>query len=106
MKRNKGYNFGGFKKTLQAEQDLLDLWLFIARDDETSADKFYSHIEERCSLYADNPSMGAERPELYQGLRCFPVRSHIIYYLPIYNGIELIRILHSRQDITEQSFGE
>lgn len=96
---------GILKKTFQAEQDLLDLWLYIARDDETAADKFYSHIEERCGLYADNPDMGSERPELYEGLRCFPVKSYVVYYLPIDGGIDLIRILHSRQDITEQNFG-
>lgn len=43
--------------------------------------------------------MGRERSELAPFLRSFPVKIYLIFYRPIDEGIEIVRILHGSQDI-------
>jgi toxin ParE1/3/4 len=51
-------------------------------------------------LLAGNPEIGRLRPELsVQGLRSFPVQTHVIFYLAQQDGIEVVRVLHGSRDI-------
>jgi toxin ParE1/3/4 len=43
--------------------------------------------------------MGKQRSELAPLLRSFPVKNYLIFYRPIDEGIEIVRILHGSQDI-------
>ena len=43
--------------------------------------------------------MGRLRDELAPFLRSFPVKNYLIFYRPIDEGIEIVRILHGSQDI-------
>ncbi len=46
------------------EHDLLEIWLHIARDNPTAADRQLERIQQRCRLYATQPHMGQPRPDL------------------------------------------
>ncbi|HLP91141.1 MAG TPA: type II toxin-antitoxin system RelE/ParE family toxin [Nostocaceae cyanobacterium] len=52
--------------------------------------------------------MGRSRYELLPGLRSFPVGSYLIFYFPINQSIEVIRVLHGARDIAKlfEDFGE
>jgi toxin ParE1/3/4 len=50
-------------------------------------------------MLVQNPLAGRERPELRHGLRSFPVGSYVIFYVPLPDGIEVIRVVNGRQDI-------
>ncbi len=43
--------------------------------------------------------MGRDRSQLAAGLRSFPVGNYIIFYMPLPNGIEIIRVLNGAGDI-------
>ena len=43
--------------------------------------------------------MGRLRNEVAPFLRSFPVKNYLIFYRPIDEGIEIVRILHGSQDI-------
>jgi len=49
----------GIRRTAQAEEDLIDLWLYIAQDNPSAADRLLDEIEDKCSLLAANPQLGA-----------------------------------------------
>lgn len=83
-----------------AAQDLDDIALFIARDSLEAALEFTNLIEERCHTLAQFPLMGRSRPELGSELRSFPVGRYIIFYRPIENGIEVVRVLNAARDIS------
>jgi toxin ParE1/3/4 len=55
-------------------------------------------------LIAENPWMGRARPELQKGLRGFPHGWYTIFWRPHDDAIEIIRVLHQRQDV-EREFG-
>jgi toxin ParE1/3/4 len=43
--------------------------------------------------------MGRARQELAASLRSFPFGRYVIFYVPIENGINVVRVLHSARDI-------
>jgi len=87
------------KFSLLAQDDLNDIWEFIAQDNSLAASRFIDLIEQKCYLLADNPKIGRQRDELASELRSFPVKSYVIYYQCSERGIEIIRILSSARDI-------
>lgn len=61
-------------------------------------------LERVMYLIAENPVMGRARSDLKDGLRGFPHGSYTIFWRPHGYGIEIIRVLHQRQDV-EREFG-
>jgi toxin ParE1/3/4 len=43
--------------------------------------------------------MGRARPELAAEVRSHPFRRYVIFYLPMNDGIDVVRVLHSARDI-------
>lgn len=86
-------------KKPQAETDLDEIWWHIALDSPNNADKFMDSIQEKCLLIAEFPGLGESRDELAQDLPSFPVGSYLIFYLPLKDGADIVRVLHSSRDI-------
>ena len=83
----------------EAESDLEDIWSHIAQDSPNAADRFIDLIEAGCLSLAQNPLMGRLRPELAAGLHSFPVRSYVIFYMPLGDGIEVVRVISGFRDV-------
>lgn len=83
----------------EAEQDLLEIWLYVADDNEEAADKLLNEIDEASKMLARNPKAGRERPEIAPGLRSFSVGRYILFYRQMDDGVEVVRALHGSRDI-------
>jgi len=81
------------RRTVQAEEDLIDIWLYIAQDSPAAADRLFDEIEKKLSLLADQPQLGPTRPDIAEGCRYFPVGSYLILYRIIPDGIEVVRVV-------------
>ncbi|GAB4180364.1 MAG: type II toxin-antitoxin system RelE/ParE family toxin [Coleofasciculaceae cyanobacterium] len=88
-----------FKLSTQAEQDLEDIWTYIAQDSEQAADALIDEIIQRFPKLVAFPDMGRKRDDLLEGLRSLPVKSYVLFYRRTQEGIEIFRILHGRRDI-------
>jgi len=86
-------------KTVRAEQDLDEIWFYIALDNVVAADNLLDDIDSSCQLLAMQPQAGRLRPELTPELRSFPVGRYMVFYQPQDDGIEVVRVLHSARDI-------
>jgi len=86
-------------KKPQAERDLFAIWDFIAADSARAADGLLNRIEAAFDMLADAPFAGRARSDLRKDLRSFPVGNYIIFYIPVSDGVEVIRVMHGRQDI-------
>ncbi len=82
-----------------AEADLDDIWWYIAQDNPDAADRFLTKVDEQCQALAQFPKMGISKDDLMPSLRSFPVGSYLIFYLPMDDGIEIIRVLPGMRDI-------
>ncbi len=90
----------------RARADIEEQAFRIADDNPEAARRFLAEVERSLGLLAGMPGMGTARPRLnpaLRGLRMFPVgggfENHLIFYRPIRDGIELIRVLHGMRDI-------
>jgi toxin ParE1/3/4 len=86
-------------KSPTSEEDLIDLWLYIAEDQPTNADRLLDRLNDAMIKLTQMPKMGVERSELIKGLRSYPVGKYILYYRIKDNNIELVRVLSSSKDI-------
>lgn len=86
-------------KRPEAESDLDEIWWYIAQDSPHNADRFLDRIQERCLGLTDFPQMGTRRDELKAGLRSQPVGNYLIFYFPLEDGIDIIRVLHGSRDV-------
>jgi toxin ParE1/3/4 len=91
-------------KRPRAEADLIDIWRYIAQDSSANADRMLDRISETLNRLAAVPFMGQARFDLAPGLRMFPVGNYLIFFRPIEGGIEVIRVLHGKRNITGRFF--
>lgn len=87
-----------------AEEDLADVWNFIAKDSEYHAERFIRYVDGRLQHLARHPLIGRPRRELAEGLRSFLVRHLVVYYRSLPVGIEVVRVLHTSRDIRAEMF--
>ena len=85
--------------TAPAKQDLLDISSFIARKNQDAARRIKQRIKQVCLTLADFPNMGRKWDNLVPPLRSFPVESYLIFYRPIAEGIEVVRVVSGYRDI-------
>lgn len=86
-------------KKPEAESDLDEIWLHIAQDSPNNADRFLDRIQETCWTLAEFPHMGTSRNELKAGLRSQSVGNYLIFYFPLEDGIDIVRVLHGAREI-------
>ena len=88
--------------TPYANEDLLDIWVYIAENvEKENANNFLLSIKKKCEAIAEFPESGRVRYELLINLRSFPFKKFVIFYLPLADGIEVLRIVHSSRDISQ-----
>lgn len=92
------------EKRPQADEDLFDIWAYLSDYDRRRADVFVDEIDAAFQRLAAHPLIGRDRPELASDLRSFRFKTHIIYYRPLSDGIEVVRILHGARDISSDLF--
>lgn len=82
-----------------ANEDALEAWLYISRFSDSGADSFLDLLKEKCQLLADTPKMGRARPEFGALVRSFPFGNFVIYYRPVEENIEVLRVLRAARDL-------
>lgn len=81
-------------KTSRAQIDAVHIWVYIAKDNITAADNFIDQIEERLRQLAQNPLVAKAVPHIGNNIHQSIIGKYSIYYRPITEGIQVIRILH------------
>jgi toxin ParE1/3/4 len=86
-------------KRPEAETDLEEIWWYIAQDSPNNADRFLDRIQEVCLSLANFPNMGTSRNELKSGLRSHTIGNYLVFYFPLENGVDVVRVLHRSRNI-------
>ena len=81
--------------TDEAEQDLADIWAYVAADSER-ADLLLRKFLTKMRTLAGFPRSGRTRDELSPGI---PVGNYVIFYRPAPHGIDVTRVLHGARNI-------
>ncbi len=83
----------------KAQEDLDEIWLYIARDSPAAATRFIERLCAKCNFIEGSPGIGRQRAELAPDLRSFPTGKYLIFYRIAKRGIEVARILHGHRNI-------
>ena len=92
-----------YRFTLDATEDLDDIWWFIAKDNPEAADRVEQEILTACEGLARWPLQGHVRPDLTKR----PVRfwtvprysNYIIVYRPETQPLQIVRVLHGKRNL-------
>jgi toxin ParE1/3/4 len=87
-----------------AEADLREIWDYVSERNLLAADALLERFLEVSETLASQPLGGRARPELGPAMRSFPVGDYMMFYEPVSDGIEVVRILHSHRDIDSDLF--
>ena len=88
----------------RAIEDIGSIWDYIAVDSERSADAVLERIDRKLRLLESNPRLGTPHDDVGDGLRSFTFGNYALWYRPIPNGVELVRVLHGARDRTKLTF--
>ena len=86
--------------TAQADLEELAFYIGVQRRSPKGAASLVDTIRQQVELYAQQPLMGQERPELGPGLRSFaagPQRNHVVIYKPSSDGIFVVRVFEGHR---------
>lgn len=85
--------------THDAERDLDEIWLYIARDNIAAADRLLDELTSRFRLLASSPRAGRLRDDLRPGLRSLAVGNYVIFYRLGKSRVRILRVIHGARDI-------
>ncbi|KAM3093583.1 type II toxin-antitoxin system RelE/ParE family toxin [Phormidesmis sp. 146-35] len=77
----------------------------LTQIDSAVASRLFDRIRQKCKLVADFPLLGKRYEELAPDLRGFVVDDYCVFYYPLPDGIEVVRVINGRRDI-ETLFGQ
>lgn len=86
-------------RTARAEDDLIDIWLHVARDNPAAADR----IEARWQQLAAQPFSGVARDDILQGVRQLTIGNYLIFYR-VGRDVDVLRVLNGRRKIGAGQF--
>lgn len=87
-----------YRLSKRAQVDLADTWTYIGERSPAAADRLLDRINNAFRDLAASPEMGPRYEDLPGDLRFFPVRKYVIFYRPIADGVEIVRVLHGARD--------
>src|ERR1700753_3781471 len=83
--------------TARAREDLLDIWLYVARQtSEQAADRIYDSIERVCAGLATYPLRGRARPEILPDVRSLVIERWLAIYRVSDDGPQILASLTAR----------
>jgi toxin ParE1/3/4 len=82
-----------------AKNDLKDIYLYGTREwGQAQSESYLSAIKNQLWLLTEQPFIGVERAEISPEIRSLVIQSHTVFYRLTNRQIEIIRVLHGRQD--------
>lgn len=84
-----------------AREDLRAIHQYGARQwGKPRSNEYMNSLKDKLWLILEQPEIGAVRSELPPDVRSVSVASHVIFYRVQQHQLQIIRVLHGRQDVT------
>ena len=91
---------GNFSLYPEAELDLEGIWHYtVSAWSVEQAIKYIDELDATFKLLAENPLICSKRLEFQPPVRIYNFKRHLIVYVSLEVGIEIVRILHESSDI-------
>ena len=83
---------------------MTDLYVYLATKASDVATKFVADLHNKMVWIAATGFTGVPRNWIRPGLRALPYRERCIYFRIDDKAVYILRVLHGRQDISQQTF--
>jgi toxin ParE1/3/4 len=87
------------RRSLRAEVDLDGVLDELNRKDPAAAARYATEFEQKGLVLAQFPEISRSRPEIAPNLRSTLVHPYVIFYRVEGDVIQILRILHGKQDL-------
>lgn len=86
-------------RTDETLADLRHIASFIAQDNPAAASDWLDEMERLFSILATQPRIGKRmRTKRLGTIRQFSRGSYVVYFRPLSDGLEILRVLHGARD--------
>jgi len=86
----------------RAQRDLEEIWTYTAGTwSPAQAETYVRQVQHSCRMIAVDPRLGRSCDDIRAGYRKFRSGSHFLFYRPIKDGVEIVRILHFSMDFEQ-----
>jgi antitoxin ParD1/3/4/toxin ParE1/3/4 len=90
----------GYVLSREADEDLDELWEYIAEDNVDAADRLLGKLFDAFDALARNPGLGHRREDLTEHPVLFwPVANYLIIYRAQPNLVQIVAVVHGARDI-------
>ena len=90
--------------TERAQDDLRDIWDYVSERNVPAADSLVDRFLDVAETLSHQPLAGRARPELATDLRSFPIGEYLLFYVPVVDGVEVVRVLNGHRQIDPDLF--
>ncbi len=87
--------------TPRAQSDLDDIWLPVALDSPSAADRLIDLIVARCQDLTDYPRLGPARPEIAPEARMLVIGDYIVLYRIDGADAVVVRVVHGARQLKD-----
>jgi toxin ParE1/3/4 len=88
-----------FRLTRKAREDLKSIARYTQRTwGVAQRNAYLTQLDKRFALLADAPTIGRSCETIRPGYRKYHEGRHVIFYVTIPNGIQVVRVLHDSMD--------
>jgi toxin ParE1/3/4 len=93
-----------FHLTREADADLDEIIDYYRDKSRAAGRRLLNAIEKQCRLLARLPGMGQPRDQFGPGVRSSAVWPYVIYFRPVANGVQILRVLHGTRHVDPSMF--
>jgi toxin ParE1/3/4 len=86
-------------RTARAEEDLIEIWTYIAKDNENAADRTLDALERKTRLLGLYPQIGRRRPDVGDDVRSAISGCFLILYRLREDQVEIVRYVLVRRQL-------
>jgi toxin ParE1/3/4 len=84
----------------RAQADVAEIWNYSAkRWSVEQAENYLRQIKTAIEAVATQPTIGQSCDDIRAGYRRYLTGSHVLFYRPLRDGVDIVRILHTRMDL-------
>jgi toxin ParE1/3/4 len=93
-------------RTSRAEEDLIEIWLYVAQDNPAAADQLLDRIDARLQQLSSMPLSGPSRDDLLPGVRHLVIGNFLAFYRVEETGVAVTRVMYGGRNITPEDLSD
>lgn len=86
------------------EADALDIWLYVAQDNPSAADRLVDRLYKRCEILRAHPNAGPLRPDIAMDCRQLVETPMLVLYRVVGDEVQLVRALYQGRNLNPDLF--